>query len=284
MNRPTYKQITREVLEDADTNYNTKKARSQINGLSHAINEVGEIAEKGNNRANLALTGLAALALAAGIGTAKYLGEDNNQTQTPIPTQTQTQTPIPTQTQTQTPIPTQTQVLDAEVSRSLESKLYTPQECSVAEMRGIQDTLNFYNQSGERVGTTTQVNWENNTRKSFGDRMVDYLQSNILEPTGIYNAISLTFQNPGGNDFRVSYSPRNAQELVEFLNNRVRGDCTSGEYAVTIEGMANVSPSPQVRTIVQTLPAEQPVAAPPAQQGCATPNNPTVQGHCLSIR
>ena len=175
-----------------------------------------------------------------------------------------------------------------EVQEDLESRLYTPQECSVAEMRGLQDTLNFYNQSGERVGTITQINWENNTPYSFGDRVIGDLRSNILDPTGIYNAVSLTFENPNGNNFRVSYSPRNTQELVDFLNEKVRGDCTSGEYTVTIEGMTNVSPQIQRRATAASsqtrrAPATTATTATtrPAQQGCIPAQGLSVGGVTL---
>ena len=178
--------------------------------------------------------------------------------------------------------------LEREVSQNQgTSGLFIPQECSVAQMRGLNDTLNFFDRSGEYIGTINQVNWENNSPDSFGERVVRELRSNVLDPTGIYNAVSLTFHNPNGNDFRVAYSPRNPRELVGFLNEYMRGDCVEGVYDVTVEGMANIS-TPQIQ---RAAPAAQPQrtqtpAAPqratttdvPQRQGCLAPDTLSVGG------
>lgn len=169
--------------------------------------------------------------------------------------------------------------LEREISQNQgTSGLLIPQECSVAQMRGLSNRINFFDRNGEYIDTINQISWENNTPDSFGERVIRELRPNILDPTGIYNAISLTFHNPNGNDFKIAYSPINQEELVDFLNKYMRGDCIEGVYDVTVNGMANISTPHIQRAAPSTQPQRTQASAAPQRQGCVAPNTLTVGG------
>lgn len=128
------------------------------------------------------------------------------------------------------------------------NNLFTQQDCSIAELRNITDTLHFSNSSGDSLGSISQPNYEDNTSGSFSDRVLGELESKFFDPTGIHDSVSLTFRVPEDNDRTVMYSPEKQDEVRDILEDGIKGDCTGGVYNAIINNRANTSSQVEYHT------------------------------------